>query len=83
MAVGLVWFLCLMAYQPLWVIQCQRHPCRTVMVQFNPYLGGKWVHTFPKAISLNVIAWLKFKPAHYNIVVSYVGHYTMATPHKT
>ena len=30
------WFSCLMAYQPLWVIQCQIHPCRTVVVSFNP-----------------------------------------------
>ena len=30
------WFLCLMAYQPLQVIQCQSHsPRRTVVVLFN------------------------------------------------
>ena len=37
-----VWFLCLMAYQPAWVISCKSHSCiRTVVIQFNPYLGGK------------------------------------------
>ena len=31
-------FLCLMAYQPSWVISCQSHPCkRTVVLLFNPY----------------------------------------------
>ena len=33
-------FLCLMAYQPLWVIQYQSHPCRrTMVVLFNLSLG--------------------------------------------
>ena len=32
-----IWFLCLMVYQPLQVIQCQSHsPRRTVVVLFNP-----------------------------------------------
>ena len=32
-----VWFLCLMAYQPSWVISCQiHHSRRTVVVLFNP-----------------------------------------------
>ena len=32
-----VWFLCLMSYQPLWVILCQCHsPRRTVVVLYNP-----------------------------------------------
>ena len=35
--VWLVWILCLMAYQSLWNIQCQKHPCRiTAMTEFNP-----------------------------------------------
>ena len=32
----LVSFLCLMDYEPLWVIQCQRYPYRIVVVLFNP-----------------------------------------------
>ena len=33
---GLVCFLCLMAYQSSWVIQCQIHPCmRTAITLFN------------------------------------------------
>ena len=48
----LVWFLCLMAYQSSWVIQCQSHPSRSWM--------DKRVHMFPQGICLkvNVIAWL-------------------------
>ena len=35
----LVWFLCLMVYQPLWVIQCQNHSSqRTIVVIFNLWL---------------------------------------------
>ena len=47
------WLICLMSYQPSWVIQCQSHPCkRTVVVLFNSFL--KKVHTFPKGINLKV-----------------------------
>ena len=36
-----VWFLCLIIYQPSWVIKCQSHSCRkTAAVLFNPLLGG-------------------------------------------
>ena len=32
-------FLCLMAYQPLWVIKYQSHPCKiTAVILFNPEL---------------------------------------------
>ena len=35
------WFLCLMAYQPLWVIQRKSHLCRTTVEQlFRPFLVG-------------------------------------------
>ena len=35
----LVWFLCLMAYQPSWLIEYQIHPCRrTDVVLFKPLL---------------------------------------------
>ena len=37
---GLVWFLCLMAHQPWWVIWCQSHPYRTAVILFNPIAGG-------------------------------------------
>ena len=34
---GLVWFLCLMAYQPFYVIKCRSYyPRRTVVILFNP-----------------------------------------------
>ena len=35
----LVCFLCLIAYQPSWIIKCQSQPCRkTAVVVFNPLL---------------------------------------------
>ena len=38
----LVWFLCLMAYKPSWLIQCQHHPYRrTVVVLSNPKQGDE------------------------------------------
>ena len=41
---SIVWFLCLLAYQPSWVILCKSHPCRrTAVVLFNPLLGGKGI----------------------------------------
>ena len=49
----MVWFLCLIAYQPSWVISWQSPTCRkTVVVIFNPSLGvDKDVHTPPKSIN--------------------------------
>ena len=55
----LVWFLCLRAYQPLWVIKSQSHPCRRRIVTYLTHSrGDKDVHTFTKGICLkmNVIA---------------------------
>ena len=35
--VCLVWFLCFMAYQSLWVTSCKGHHCRrTAGILFNP-----------------------------------------------
>ena len=40
-------FVCLMAYHPSWVIQCQIHPSRrTVVLLFK----DKGVHAFPKSV---------------------------------
>ena len=38
--------------------------------------------TFPKGIcqKVNVIAWLEFELAYYDVVVQYVSHYTAGTP---
>ena len=45
-----------MAYQPLWLIYYQNHPCRrTAGIVLNPLLDGKWIQTFPKGISPKVI----------------------------
>ena len=33
-----VWFLCLMAYQTLWIIQSQSQTCRITVVLFNPLM---------------------------------------------
>ena len=79
---GLVWFLCLIAYQYLWVIQCQIHLCwRTVLILFDSYLyswGDEGVHTFPKGISLkvNIIAWLEIKFAYLKTTVQYFTHWS-------
>ena len=56
---GLIWFLSLMTYQPLWVIYYQSYPCiRTAVIISNPSLEDEGVHTFLKGISEkgNVIA---------------------------
>ena len=65
----LIWFLCLMAYQPLWVIKCQ-----TILV------GQLWidngVHTIPKGIRLKV----KFKLTFYVVLVKRICHHNIMTP---
>ena len=79
---GLAWFLCSMANQLSWVIQCKIHLFRrTGKAQFNPYLGDKCVHTYPKDISskINVIVRLEFKLAYCNVTVSHVSHYDTET----
>ena len=67
-----------MAYQHLWDILYQSHPCRkTVLILF---ITNRWwnkgVHAFPKGISLkvNVIVWLELKLAYYVVAVQYVNH---------
>ena len=78
---SLVWFVCVRAFQPLWVIQCQNHHCwKTVMVLFNQLLGEsiRQFISFPKVISpkVNVIARLEFELAYYDIAVKCISHNT-------
>ena len=49
-------FVCLMVYQPSWIIKFQSYPCRkTVMVLFKQQQRGiKGIHTFPRGISPKV-----------------------------
>ena len=49
---------------------------------FNPQLGDKGVHTFPKDISLkgNVIVELEFELANYDVLVQHFSHCTTKTP---
>ena len=45
-------------------------------------VGIKWVHTFPKGISLkvNVIVQLEFELVLYDATVQHVNHYAMVIP---
>ena len=76
-------FVCFLACQPSWVIQCQIHlSWKIVVVLFNPQLGV-WlgIHTFPKGIcpKVNVIARLEFELAYYNSAVQRFNHYATRT----
>ena len=70
-------FLCVMAYQSLWVIYCQNHPFRRTPVTL-PNCGDKAVQTFPKGINLEemVIVWLEFELDYSDITVEYFGQWT-------
>ena len=66
-----------MAYQPSWVIQCQSYSCKTAAaVLFNPQLGNKGVHTFPKSISskVNEITRLVFELAYFEATVQHFSY---------
>ena len=47
------------------------------MIQFNPYLGDKEVHAFPKSITLkvNVITWLEFELYYFKTTAQFFSHY--------
>ena len=49
----------------------------TLISLFNPHLGDKWVHTFPKHLNPKVktIAWLEFELAYYDNAIQRVSHY--------
>ena len=52
----------------------------------EPIAGeDKRLHTFPKVIILkvNVIVWLVFKLAYYDVAVKHISHCTMGTPLPT
>ena len=57
-----------MAYQLLWVILIPKNSNDTILTHS---WGDKWVHTFPKGISLkmNLIARLEFEFAYYDVAV--------------
>ena len=71
-----------MVYQLLWV----KAEAKFVEGQQWYYLtqskGDKWVHTFPKSISLkgSIIARLEFELIYYNVAVQHIINYTMRTP---
>ena len=52
-----------------------------VIVQFNPYLGIKGLHTVPKSIipEVNVIARLEFELGYNDVTVQHISHYTTRT----
>ena len=45
--------------------------------KINPHLVGKGLYTFPKVIcpKMNVIPWLEFELADYDVTVQYISHY--------
>ena len=51
------------------------------MILFNPLLGYKGLHTFPKSIRLkvNIMASLEFELAYYDFAVEHLSHYTMGS----
>ena len=64
--IGLVWFLCLMAYQPSWVINAKAiFPEEQRWCYLTHSWGDNGVHTFPNGICLkvNVIVRLEFELA--------------------
>ena len=74
---GLVWFVCLMAYQPLEVNNAKAIPLEE---QSWYYLTHSWedkgVHTFPKGICLkvNIIARLEYELTYYDLTITSQGH---------
>ena len=65
-----IWFLCLMAYLSSWVILCQSHSYKILVVLFNLWwVGDKGVQTFPKDISPKV-SWLSLLGLQNTLTVS-------------
>ena len=80
--ISLASFLCLMAYQTLWVIQWQSNLSRkTLFVLFNLFLENKRVHAFPMSISpkVNVMVQLKFTLTNHDGSVQHFWHYVLGT----
>ena len=83
MVFGLVWFLCLMAYQLFKLFNAK---AILLEEQLWYYLTHSWedkgVHTFPKGIcpKVNVIAQLEYELTYYDSTVHRFNHYTTRTP---
>ena len=60
-----------MTNQSSWFIKYQSYPRGTVVVQFNPYLGDKRVHTFPRGTrsKVNLIAPVELELVYYDVAV--------------
>ena len=70
---GLVWFLCLMAYQYLWVIWCQSHSCRKtgwgLAAGAHVVVGGcRWKSRHRKIVPLSYVE----KPFNSKVIKSFV-----------
>ena len=82
-----IWFICLMAYQMLWVISYQSHTYRrTVKVLFNPNLGERLQFSCLSlriSSKLNEIEGSESEFAYYNGTVLNISHdSTQTTPKK-
>ena len=81
-SLGLVWFLCLMAYQLFFML----FNAKAILLEEQYYLTHSWedkgVHTFPKGIcpKVNIIARLENELAYYDSAVHRFNHYTTRTP---
>ena len=84
--VGLVWFLCLMAYQPCWLFNAK---VIILEEQWWYYLTHSWedkgVHTFPKGIcpKVNIIARLVYELAYYDSAVHYDSEFHVSNRQVT
>ena len=75
----LAWVLCLMAYQPSWVIQCRVNSCRrTTVVQFNPLLEWK-IRGFIPFPKVKAKVHLEFVRAYYDVTVQLDSHCATGT----
>ena len=67
-----VFFLCLIAYQSPWIIQCQSHPCRrAVVVSFNPKL--REFVLFPRPANGEIA----IEKGTFGLPSTTIGHFTI------
>ena len=78
----LVWYLCLMAYQYLWVFLTPKLSLQKYSSdRISHITGGIKVSSFPKGISpkVNIIVQLEFELAYFEATVRHFSHYTLGT----
>ena len=74
---GLVWFLCLMVYQPSWVyLMPNLFLLNNIRATISSIAGYIRHYILPKGTNtkVNVIVWLEFELAYYDVEVKHVSH---------